>query len=346
MKKYLGITKFQLGRLYRIESCTALTTALSGQGSRPNAPGARQHHQQVSFRQQFFAPQHGFLGKISLANFSTRTNLRVGRIRPNSRKWRAENGLESPEDRRSALWHGNQHVCERHPQVSGGEFAFCAGGSFGHDACPEDRICVCVRSTSRHCLQETDHASRRRPGRAAAGGGVPQWNCGCEGCRTARDNGQELQRTQASVAFSGDGEHWFLINASPDLRQQLNATPQLHPKAGALRHTPIAGVILTNSEVDAVAGLLSMREGSPFTVYAHEKVLAILKANSIFNVLNEKNVQRLPVDINEPFEPRLPDGARSGLEVLPFAVSGKSAWYLEGKTRIRAATAAKAIRWG
>src|SRR3954465_5369348 len=150
---------------------------------------------------------------------------------------------------------------------------------------------------------------------AAAGGGVPQWNCGCVGCRTARENGQGLQRTQASVAFSGDGEHWFLINASPDLRQQLNATPQLHPKAGALRHTPIAGVILTNSEVDAVAGLLSMREGSPFTVYAHEKVLATLKGKSSFNGVNKKNVQRRPVDINEPFEPRLPDGARSGLEV-------------------------------
>lgn len=166
---------------------------------------------------------------------------------------------------------------------------------------------------------------------AGAGGGVPQWNCGCEGCRAARASGHELHRTQASVAFSGDGEHWFLINASPDLRQQLNATPQLHPKAGALRHTPIAGVILTNSEVDAVAGLLSMREGSPFTVYAHEKVLAILRSNSIFNVLNEKNVRRQPMAIREPFEPRLPDGARSGLEVLPFAVPGKSAWYLEGK---------------
>ncbi|MBR0842497.1 pyrroloquinoline quinone biosynthesis protein PqqB [Bradyrhizobium liaoningense] len=166
---------------------------------------------------------------------------------------------------------------------------------------------------------------------AGAGGGVPQWNCGCEGCRAARGSGHELQRTQASVAFSGDGEHWFLINASPDLRQQLNATPQLHPKAGALRHTPIAGVILTNGEVDAVAGLLSMREGSPFTIYAHDKVLAILKANSIFNVLNEKNVRRQPTDIGEPFEPRLPDGARSGIEVLPFAVPGKSAWYLEGK---------------
>lgn len=166
---------------------------------------------------------------------------------------------------------------------------------------------------------------------AGAGGGVPQWNCGCEGCRAARENGQELQRTQASVAFSGDGEHWFLINASPDLRQQLNATRQLHPKAGALRHTPVAGVILTNSEVDAVAGLLSMREGSAFTVYAHEKVLAILASNSIFNVLNEKNVKRQPIGIGEPFEPRFVDGARSGLEVTAFAVPGKSAWYLEGK---------------
>ncbi len=81
-----------------------------------------------------------------------------------------------------------------------------------------------------------------------------------------------------------------LINASPDLRQQLIVTPQLHPKAGQLRHSPIAGVILTNGEIDAVAGLLSMREGSPFTLYAHERVLAILKSNSIFNVLGEKNV--------------------------------------------------------
>ena len=81
---------------------------------------------------------------------------------------------------------------------------------------------------------------------AAAGGGVTQWKCGCEGCRAARANSGEMQRSQASVAFSADGAHWLLINASPDLRQQLNATPQLHPKAGALRHTPIAGGILTN----------------------------------------------------------------------------------------------------
>jgi pyrroloquinoline quinone biosynthesis protein B len=165
---------------------------------------------------------------------------------------------------------------------------------------------------------------------AAAGGGVPQWNCGCPVCQAARHDCPELQSTQASIAVSADGEHWFLINASPDLRQQLIATPQLHPRTPHLRHSPIAGVILTNSEVDAVAGLLSLREGSPFTIYAHERVLAILKDNSIFNVLNEKNVRRQPIAIDAAFEPELPDGSRSRLEILPFAVAGKGAWYLEG----------------
>ncbi len=94
---------------------------------------------------------------------------------------------------------------------------------------------------------------------------------------------------------------------------------------------PIAGVILTNGEVDAVAGLLSMREGSPFTLYAHERVLAILGSNSIFNVLNEKNVKRQSIEADTAFEPTLPDGSPSGIEILPFAVPGKGAWYLEGK---------------
>jgi pyrroloquinoline quinone biosynthesis protein B len=164
---------------------------------------------------------------------------------------------------------------------------------------------------------------------AAAGGGVPQWNCGCPVCLAARAEHPELESTQASIAISADGGHWFLVNASPDLRQQLIATPQLHPKAGKLRHSPISGVILTNGEIDAIAGLLSMREGWPFTIYAHPKVLSILKANSIFNVLNEKNVRRQPVEVDETFEPTLPDGSPSGIEILPFAVPGKSAWYLE-----------------
>jgi pyrroloquinoline quinone biosynthesis protein B len=166
---------------------------------------------------------------------------------------------------------------------------------------------------------------------AAAGGGVPQWNCGCPVCRMARTIEPELQSTQASIAVSADGDHWFLINASPDLRQQLIATPQLHPAAGKLRHSPIAGVILTNGEIDAVAGLLSMREGWPFTIYAHQRVLSILASNSIFNVLSEKNVTRQPIEVDKAFEPALPDGSPSGIEVLAFAVPGKGAWYLEGK---------------
>ena len=166
---------------------------------------------------------------------------------------------------------------------------------------------------------------------AAAGGGVPQWNCGCQVCQAARTWHRELQSTQASIAVSADGDHWFLINASPDLRQQLTATPQLHPAPGKLRHSPVTGVILTNGEIDAVAGLLSMREGSPFTIYAHARVLAILKSNSVFNVLNEKTVRRQPIEVDSSFEPALPDGSSSGIAVLPFAVAGKGAWYLEGK---------------
>jgi len=166
---------------------------------------------------------------------------------------------------------------------------------------------------------------------AAAGGGVPQWNCGCRICQAARTEHPELQSTQASLAISADGDHWFLINASPDLRQQLIATPQLHPAPGKLRHSPITGVILTNGEIDAIAGLLSMREGWPFTIYAHAKVLATLKSNSVFNVLNEKTVRRRPMAVEQAFEPALPDGSPSGIEILPFEVTGKGAWYLEGQ---------------
>ncbi len=174
---------------------------------------------------------------------------------------------------------------------------------------------------------------------AAAGGGVPQWNCGCPVCLTARSENSGLQSTQASIAFSADNEHWYLVNASPDLRQQLIATPQLHPQKGQLRHSPIAGVILTNGEIDAVAGLLSMREGSPFSIYAHQRVLAILQSNSIFNVLGEKNVKRVRIEVERPFQPALPDGSPSGLEVLPFEVPGKGAWYLEGKAHPAGGTA-------
>jgi len=162
---------------------------------------------------------------------------------------------------------------------------------------------------------------------SAAGGGFPQWNCNTDACRRAR-TGAALARTQSSIAVSGDGESWFLFNASPDLRQQINATPQLHPNHG-LRTSPIAGAVLTNADVDHVAGLLTLRESTPLVLYATDRVLATLRANSIFNVLNPDFVARRVIVLGESFEPKTPSGETSGLIVEPFAVPGKVALYLE-----------------
>ena len=91
---------------------------------------------------------------------------------------------------------------------------------------------------------------------AAAGGGFPQWNCRCPVCRLAWAGDTRVQpRTQASLAVSTDGEPWILLNASPDLRAQVQATPALQPRAGT-RDTPIAASLVLSSNAaapDAVA---------------------------------------------------------------------------------------------
>jgi pyrroloquinoline quinone biosynthesis protein B len=164
---------------------------------------------------------------------------------------------------------------------------------------------------------------------AAAGGGFPQWNSNAEACRRARaGDPRAARRTQASLAVSGDGKRWFLINASPDLREQIQARVVLHPKRG-LRSSPIEGVILTGADVDAIAGLLHMRERQAFTLYGSDRVLGVLKANPIFNVLSEECVRREAVPLARPFEPRHVDGSGSGLQVELFDVPGKVALYLE-----------------
>lgn len=162
---------------------------------------------------------------------------------------------------------------------------------------------------------------------SAAGGGLPQWNCNCAGCRTARAE-PALRNGQCALAASADGESWFLVNASPDLRQQILDTPALHPRHG-LRHSPIAGVILTNAEVDAVAGLLTLREGWPFAIHAHPDVLEVLAANPIFGVLRPEIVPRRPMLPETAFEPVLACGRASGLTVRSFAVPGKPALWRE-----------------
>ena len=164
---------------------------------------------------------------------------------------------------------------------------------------------------------------------AAAGGGFPQWNSNSEACRRARAGDPAARpATQASVAVSGDGENWFLINAAPDLREQINRQPQLHPNKG-LRSSPIAGVILTNGDVDAVAGLLHLRERTPFGLYAHERIFAVLDKNPIFQVLAADVVARHALRLETAQDLILPDGSPSGLRVTPFAAPGKVALYME-----------------
>jgi pyrroloquinoline quinone biosynthesis protein B len=164
---------------------------------------------------------------------------------------------------------------------------------------------------------------------AAAGGGFPQWNSNNEASQRAR-RGDPLARpsSQSSVAVSADGENWVLLNASPDLRQQIFERPQLHPRAG-VRHSPIRAVVLTNGDVDHVAGLLTLRERHPLAVYATGRVLSVLQDNAIFNVLNPECVDRRQIRLGESFQPQSQQGEGLGLTVTPFAVPGKVALYLE-----------------
>jgi pyrroloquinoline quinone biosynthesis protein B len=158
---------------------------------------------------------------------------------------------------------------------------------------------------------------------SAGGGGYPQWNCLCASCRLAWSGDKRVKpRSQASLAVSADGEHWTLINASPDLRAQLMATPQLRPR-GEARGSPIAAVVLTGAEVDQIAGLLTLRERQPFELFATAQTHATLNANPIFGVLAADVVNRNVVAPETPFA--LPGGLTAEL----FAVPGKVPLYLE-----------------
>jgi pyrroloquinoline quinone biosynthesis protein B len=164
---------------------------------------------------------------------------------------------------------------------------------------------------------------------AAAGGGFPQWNANSVACRRARQADPAAPAaTQASIALTANERDWIVVNASPDLRQQIEANPPLHP-AGGLRSSPITAVILTNGDVDAVAGLLHLREETFFGLYAERRVLEILSANPIFSVLDAGLVPHRALRVSE-WQPILKaDGTATGLEVRPFPVPGKIPLYLE-----------------
>ena len=166
---------------------------------------------------------------------------------------------------------------------------------------------------------------------AAAGGGFPQWNSNDAAAHRARsgDPGARPQ-TQSSIAVSVDGRRWVLFNASPDLRQQINDNAALWPGAGeGLRASPLAAVVLTNADVDHVAGLLNLRESQPLAVYGHARVLDMLARNSIFNVLNPAFVARHALELKTRQTIRDRDGEDLGIAVRSFAVPGKVALWLE-----------------
>ncbi|MCB8877839.1 pyrroloquinoline quinone biosynthesis protein PqqB [Acidisoma silvae] len=164
---------------------------------------------------------------------------------------------------------------------------------------------------------------------AAAGGGFPQWNSNAVRCGRAR-NADPLcpPQSQTSLAISADQRHWFLLNASPDLRQQILSTPVLHPREG-LRSSPIAGVVLTAAEVDTITGLLCLRERHELDLYAAPPVLDVLAENPIFNALSSEFVTRHTIATTVPSSLRLPDGQDSGLTATLFPVPGKVPLFLE-----------------
>jgi len=164
---------------------------------------------------------------------------------------------------------------------------------------------------------------------SAAGGGFPQWNSNAPACRRARaGDPAALARSQASLAVSADGASWYLLNASPDLRQQILATPCLHAREG-LRSTPIAGVLLTGGEVDAVTGLLTLRERQPLRLVAADAVHDLLDSNPIFEALSREVVPRQRVPLRQWFPLLDAAGAPTGLSAMLFPVPGKVPLYME-----------------
>ncbi len=168
---------------------------------------------------------------------------------------------------------------------------------------------------------------------SSAGGGVPQWNCACANCQAARNNEGVTPRTQDSLAVSADGPRWFLLNVSPDVARQIERERALWPDGSRdLRHSPLAGAVLTNGDLDHCLGLLSLREWTPLSLYATpETYRGLVEQNSMLRTLQRQRSQSvfrpLTLDI---FQPLLDsDGNASGLGVCAFPVAGKVPLHLE-----------------
>jgi pyrroloquinoline quinone biosynthesis protein B len=167
---------------------------------------------------------------------------------------------------------------------------------------------------------------------SAAGGGFPQWNCGCPNCVGVRRGSiAALPRTQESVAVSADGDSWFLLNASPEIRQQIESFQKLHPRSP--RDTPIQGIVLTNGDLDHCLGLLSLRESQPLALYSTERVQSgFTEGNVLYRTLQrfQGHVTWHALPLEGAAQPlHLLSGAHSGLTLRAFAAPGKAALHLD-----------------
>jgi pyrroloquinoline quinone biosynthesis protein B len=159
---------------------------------------------------------------------------------------------------------------------------------------------------------------------SAAGGAFPQWNCACHNCRAVRAGTfQGKPRTQTQLAITEDAVFWFLLGASPDLRSQIEATPELHPRQ-AIRHSPIAGIALANADIDHILGLLLLRELQPLRIHSTASVRRILREdNSMFGMLHRIPDQAAWTDFEpgKEFSLRDAEGADSGMRCQPWPLS-------------------------
>jgi pyrroloquinoline quinone biosynthesis protein B len=176
---------------------------------------------------------------------------------------------------------------------------------------------------------------------SAAGGGFPQWNCACANCSGLRAGTlRGKARTQAQVAISSDGRRWFLLGASPDLRAQIEANRELHPRREAggdgVRQSPIGGVVLANADVDHVLGLLLMRELQPLRVHATASVRRILtEDNSVFGMLQRVRDQVTWIDFvpGATFALRGAAGEDSGLRCRAYSLGEHYPAYVSAERR-------------
>lgn len=175
---------------------------------------------------------------------------------------------------------------------------------------------------------------------SAAGGGFPQWNCGCHNCYRLRQGTlRGKARSQVQLAVSSDGKTWFLLNASPDLRTQIEAAPEFHPLAGA-RESPIAGMVLTSGDLDNVLGLLLLREFQPLQIFATAAIRKIVSQdNSFFRLLERVPEQATWTAIRPGAAFELTSGERGGASICcrPMALSGSYPAYVSAAERVRLA---------